>query len=745
MEPQTPDEREERRPAPDPAGTAPLPEMGRVEAIRSQLVNGAIVATAVFGVPALLASISRVREVGWHPIMFFHIFCLLTAILLSALRNRLSFRTRSVFLVGLFFLLGCGSLYTWGLLAWGFPWLIFCSVFATLFYGTRTGLKVTAASLCAALAAFAGVRLGLIRFDFDIAAVALAATSWSTAIILFGMFTAITVLIMGRLHAWLIRSNQELTRRSADLARSNEALDRENRHRREAEVMLRRYERMVAASGDLMVLLDRDRVCKAVNPAYLHAQQTRPEDMVGRPLPELPGEEGGQGKSAACLAACLEGREMQEHAWFRFPGLGRRFMSLTCYPIRGDGGDVSGLVLSLRDTTRARQMEQELRQTHKLEAVGSLAGGIAHDFNNLLTRIVAHTELTLLNHPEDPDLQNTLGHVIRAAGHGKRLVKQILVFSRQAEPETAPVDLKRVLEEGIRFLRSSLPATIRIRQRVETESRVVLCDPTQVHQILVNLFSNAAHAMGEHGGRIDVLLRDAPADAPGSPLWPELKPGPFLELAVSDTGHGMDRETQERIFEPFFTTKDRDQGTGMGLAVVHGIVQSLGGAVRVESAPGRGTTFRLLLPKTGQEPAREPRREAPLVRGKGRILFVDDDPEIVRAVKRLLARLGYDAVAASCGLEALEAFRARPDAFDLVMTDMTMPGMTGEQLSRELLKIRPGVPILLCTGFSEAMGPDRARAMGIRDLVMKPFSIRELSVTIHRTLSDARAPDPGAP
>ncbi|MEW5722057.1 MAG: response regulator [Thermodesulfobacteriota bacterium] len=403
-------------------------------------------------------------------------------------------------------------------------------------------------------------------------------------------------------------------------------------------------------------------------------------------------------------------------------------------PITDAQGRITGVQAVAEDITLPKRLEAQLRQTHKMEAVGTLAGGIAHDFNNILAAIVGYTELARLDLPPGSPVRSHLDQVFQGALRAKDLVRQILTFSRQTEQERRPVEIALIVSEGLRFLRASLPTTIEIRQKISEERAVVEADPTQVHQVLMNLCANAAHAMREKGGVLEVSLSTVRLDEEEASLFANLNPGVYQLLSVRDTGPGMEPEILERVFEPFFTTKGPGEGTGMGLAVVHGIIRSHGGTITVDSLPGQGTTFNTYLPLIeGPPPSELGPPQAPAT-GSETILFVDDEPPLAQFVFEALSRLGYKVVTRTDPRQALADFQDRPEAFDLVITDMTMPHLTGEQMAARMLALRPDLPIILCTGFSEMILEEKARALGIEDYIMKPFETREFAGTVRRVL-----------
>lgn len=403
-------------------------------------------------------------------------------------------------------------------------------------------------------------------------------------------------------------------------------------------------------------------------------------------------------------------------------------------PIRDNAGTIMNYVTIERDVTHEVELEAQLRQVQKMEAIGTLAGGVAHDFNNILGAIMGYAEMALYNVPEGTSARRNLEQVLKASYRGKDLVKQIITFSRRSEQERKPMRIGPIIKEALKLLRASLPTTIEIHHHIGSESGMVLADPAQIHQVLMNLCSNAAHAMREKGGVLEVSLADVELDSDAAGGHPDFKPGWYLKLTVSDTGYGMDHATMERIFEPFFTTKGPGEGTGMGLAVVHGIVKGYGGAITVSSEPGQGSVFNVFLPQIEADTIMEPTSLTPIPRGSERVLFVDDEEALVDMVRQMLEHLGYNVVAKVSSIEALDVFRAEPESFDLVIADQTMPQMTGAELAKELMRIRPDIPIILCTGFSEVITEEEAKAEGILEFVMKPISTREMAETVRRVL-----------
>jgi CheY-like chemotaxis protein len=386
-----------------------------------------------------------------------------------------------------------------------------------------------------------------------------------------------------------------------------------------------------------------------------------------------------------------------------------------------------------------RESEKQLQQAQKMEAMGTLAGGIAHDFNNILTVILGCAELSLREVPKESRTYRHLIELFKAGERAADLVKQILTFSRRKEIERKPLRLGILCKEVLKMLRSSLPTTIVMQQDIDPYSGVALVDVTQIHQVLLNLCTNAAHTMREKGGILRVSLSDVDLAAEPVENEPDLDPGPYIRLTVSDTGHGMTPEILERIFDPYFTTKGSGEGTGLGLAVVHGIVKSYGGTIRVLSVPGEGTTFHVLLPRVESDSDPKDAGDNQLLpKGKERILFVDDDESILLIGKETLEYLGYEVVAATGSIQALETFKNDSKGFDLIITDVVMPGMTGMELAEQILRIHPGIPIILCSGFSDNVIQERAESLGIRAFISKPLVLHVLAEKIREVLNQSR-------
>jgi PAS domain S-box-containing protein len=405
-------------------------------------------------------------------------------------------------------------------------------------------------------------------------------------------------------------------------------------------------------------------------------------------------------------------------------------------------GSASDITDRKRAEAERERLEAQLRQSQKMEAMGTLAGGIAHDFNNILGAILGYGELAQRGSPEGSRVRRHLDQVMHAGGRAKALVERILAFSRSALAEREPVHVQSVVSDTLELLAASLPPGVRLERRLQAGDAAVIGDATQLHQVVMNLSTNAMHAMSG-GGVLAVVLERAEATSPLAVSHGALSPGPYVRLTVSDTGAGIPPAVLERIFDPFFTTKGVGEGTGLGLPLVHGIVGDLGGAIDVATTPGEGTTFAIWLPLAGETARPFPKAARQASRGNGEaIMIVDDEAALVTLAEEMLAELGYEPAGFESSVAAMEAFRADPQRFDLVLTDEAMPDLTGTELAREICRLRTEIPVVLMSGYGGTALAARAAAAGVREVLRKPLESRDLAESVARALGSARGVPP---
>ena len=530
-----------------------------------------------------------------------------------------------------------------------------------------------------------------------------------------------------------------VSERTIGLREAITKLEQEVKERKRIEAQLRQSEekfRVLTEMSPLGVsLIGADGRYKYVNPKF--------KELFGYPMEEI--ESGREWFRKAFPEP--QYRRQAIGSWINSHGdsdMGEvhpRTYKVRCYddtdkiiqfrPVTMQGGDQ---FVIYEDITERKQLEAHLQQAQKMEAIGTLAGGIAHDFNNILAAILGYGELLAFDMQKDTAAWQNLQAVLKSTHRAKDLVGQILGFSRQNELNLIPVRISSIIKETLKMLRASLPTTIEIRRKIETTDCIVNANPTQIHQVLMNLCTNAAHAMRDNGGVLEVTLSRFYEEKAKPLPHPDLQTGSYLKISVSDTGHGMTTGELKRIFDPYFTTKEAGQGTGLGLAVVRGIIKAHGGAITVESSPDKGSLFEVYLPEIQKEVSTQSKNVEAYLTGQETILFVDDEQALVTMSKQMFDLLGYHVVTKTSSIEAFELFQHDPYRFDLVITDMTMPNMTGEKLAGKILEIRPDIPVILCTGYSEQITEQRARDLGISAFVMKPMVMKDLANKIRDVL-----------
>jgi PAS domain S-box-containing protein len=518
------------------------------------------------------------------------------------------------------------------------------------------------------------------------------------------------------------------------------ALQAEVREKHRIERALReseeRFRTALEANPDPVVLYDMYGRVIFLNQAFTQVFGWTLRECRGKKLDHFVPDENWP-ETRMMIQLVMAGKRITNTETVRYAKDGKRIpVVISAATYKDRNGNPKGSIINLRDIREQKRLQHQLQHSQKMEAIGTLAGGIAHDFNNILAAIMGYSELALLDLQIDSPMVTNLNEILKASQRAKDLIQQILSFSRQREFEKKPVDVVPIMKEAVKLLRATLPTTIEILQNFDPDPGRIQGDPTQIHQILMNLGTNAAYALGDKSGVLSIHMQKCELNAESEAIHPDLHTGRYIKISIADNGPGIPKEMQDRIFEPFFTTKEDGKGTGMGLAVVHGIVKSHGGAITVESNVGRGTRFDIFLPAIPQVAQEENIISESLPTGSERILYVDDEQALAEIGKQMLERLGYRVTTRSNSLDALSDFISQPYRFDLVITDMTMPHLTGFELARKLLKIRPQVPIILCTGYSEQVSNLQAEAHGIKGYLMKPLQMQELAVKIREILDN---------
>ena len=667
----------------------------------------------------------------------------------AAFFRRISFSVRASLLLIYIYVLGVALLIKLGPFAAGSIWLFTFPVMTSLLFGLRPAVGALAVNTVTVICF--GAALMADRLSIAFMPINMADKWWviSANFLLLDTVATLSIAVLLRGLKTALEKQQQ-TRRSLEekhreLQAANENLKQEFAERRRAEEEIKRSHEILVTVLDS---IDADVFVAEIETHEVllmnrHMQERFGDDCTGKKCWEVI-----QNRSTPCetcnSASIVDdaGQATGLYVWEGDnPVTGRRYLNFDRAINWIDGRLVRlQIAMDITDLTRIQEeklnLETQLRQAHKMEAIGTLAGGIAHDFNNILAAILGYSEIALEDYRDQTPIEGYLGEILKAAHRAKDLTQQILTFSRQAEIAPRPVRLSSIVREAVKLLRASIPATITIREELDSNA-TVMADPTQLHQVVMNLATNAAHAMEKNGGILTISLADIELDLNQETVNGPGDAGRFLQLTVADTGQGIEEALLERIFDPYFTTKRKGKGTGMGLSVVHGIVKNCGGDIRVESALGKGAVFRIDLPAQNIE--RRPPEQAVVngtaVGNQERILVVDDEPQIARVIQLMLESLGYHVIAHTSSREALQSFEAAPRDFDMVITDMTMPELTGEDLARTMLQLSPNIPIIICTGFNENMNEERARHLGVRRLVYKPI-VRNALAEIVRSVLD---------
>ncbi|MCB1061183.1 MAG: response regulator [Calditrichaeota bacterium] len=529
------------------------------------------------------------------------------------------------------------------------------------------------------------------------------------------------------------RQTSEIREQAEQLERANAALRLEIVEREKAEQIVadseQRYRELVDNLQEGLGSVNSNEVFTFCNMAMARIFETTPSDLIGRSLLDfLP--DTSQRMVLKQTRERSQGRVGMYEIEIRTANGNTRHILVHSRPMFDVDNNFVGASSLIQDVTEQRKLEQHLRHAQKMETIGTLAGGIAHDFNNILTPILGYAEMAIADWGVREGSKENIEQIVTAALRARDLVKQILLFSRQNESSKEPTEIQLVVREAVKLLRSTLPAEIEITDQIDRQSALVLADATQIHQLVMNLCTNAFHAMEEKGGELSIGLSQVLVDSSMAELYPSLKAGPYLRLTVSDTGCGMSKELQEKVFEPFFTTKEAGKGTGLGLSIAHGIVAEHSGHIALYSELGQGTTFQVYLPQLFKGEKHSNSNEPVQLSGTERILLVDDEKQIAEMTTRILDRLGYRVTTFTNSQEALDRFLAGPDDFDLLITDLNMPKISGTKLILSIHAERPSLPVIAFSGFSEKITETNCASYGIKHFVMKPVVTMELAGVI---------------
>ena len=678
-----------------------------IDAVRQVLADSIISLLGIIGLIAVMMGGIEVSLQGKGEIFFIYLLAYTPILFCWLLRKKYPYQTLTTIVLLDCYLLAVLVLGGVGLSGAGTILLITFCVMTTAFKGIFHGLISIFLSIAAVLSVGTAMSMKWIPIDIVAMTNSTRIEAWIMASMLFLLVGLILVLCIGFLQNRLQRS-------IVGLKQSEE-----------------KYRTMIEHSNDMIWTLDLHGRFTFFNVQTEKVAGLKFEHWMGRPLSDLLFDDSIK-DFEKMLQSNGNGDTGHYELVLMTPDYKKRIISANTGPIIVED-KVDGLVLFGRDITEQRLLEQQFQQAQKMESIGTLAGGIAHDFNNILVPILGHSELMQDDLPEDSMAYTSAKEINAAAVRAKDLVQQILTFSRQENTDFRLMKIQPILKETLKMIQSTFPATIEIVQAIDPKCGPIKADPTQIHQVIMNLTTNAYHAMEEHGGRLIVALREVNADEldlPGS------SSEHYACLTVKDSGMGIPSDISGKIFDPFFTTKAQGKGTGMGLSVVHGIVKRMDGEIHLKSSPHQGTEFNVYLPleMTERQDNELERDEQPIPHGTGHILLVDNEKSIIDMEKQMLERLGYKVTSRIDGLEAVDLFRTAPKQFDLVITDLDMPKLTGDQLSRELLTIDPDVKIILCTGFADKDIREIAHQLGIKAVMMKPILQKDFADTIQSLL-----------
>ncbi len=708
--------------------------------IRSRLLKGMLIVLVVLGLPTVGISCIEAIKFGQLGGVMLYVGIYLLVSSTTFYFHRLPFVFCAWVMLASLYVIAVFNFYHFSFAGAGIEISITISVLATVLLGMRNGLIIAITCLFTLITIGICFVFGVLDVNPGMPDTTTNPISWVTAAAIFSLLTGSLIVSSGRLQGYLIKSLESLRYKTAELKEANKNLTQEIKQREIAEIKLKQsevqFKTLFEIAPDAIYLTDLEGTLLNGNRAAEALIGNSRETFIGKNLIAVGLLPKTEISKALTLMEKNRNGESTGPDEFTLIGSSGKATNVEILTSPFQLQNRSVILGIARNVSERKRLENRLNQTQKMEAIGTLAGGIAHDFNNILFPIMGHTEILLMDTPEDSSTHGSLKKIYAGANRAKELVKQILTFSRQERGELILMKMQPIIKEALKLIRSTIPTTIEIKQDIDPKCGTIKADPTQIHQIVMNLATNAYHAMEETGGELKVRLKEIELGEYDVPR-PDMIPGMYACLTIADTGIGMDKELIRTIFDPFFTTKEKGKGTGMGLSVVHGIVANMNGAIHVYSKPGEGTQFHVYLPvEKNSSEAQVTNSEAPIQGGTEHILLVDDEEAILTMEKQALERLGYQVTVRTSSIEALEAFRVLSGKFDMVITDMQMPNMSGDKLAVELTKIRPDIPILLCTGFSEAMSEEKAASLGIKGFLLKPIVMKDLSRKIREVLDN---------
>lgn len=709
----------------------------RSKAIKNQLLDSSMIFIAILLTPGFVATAYQMYDHGFPKIMIIHncaFFCYLGITMFSRFFD---YSFKLIATLALWMLVGITGFFSWKLMAFALPVLLAASFFGTLFSGIRFGIFSIGVTLITIIMVRIASENQWIDYPQALKPYILWHSTWIIAIACVLSLGGVVVFALGKLQKEYFLALNALDTKNQNLKNSEKRL-------KESELQYNYlFENMLDAFAvhELMV----DEKNQPINYRYLLANPAF-ETMIGLKSDQL------IGKTAVDVLPKIEPYWIQTYGQVALTGspikfenystdLDRYFEICAYCPAPGQFACI------FKDITRRKkaederkELENQLRQSHKMEALGTLAGGLAHDFNNFLMPVMGYTEMLIEDYSDNEDILSSLQEILKAAKRGKQLAEKVLTFSRRSNQQCTATCLEEIVSETLPLLRASIPTTIEIIDHIEKNGHMVMGDPVQLQQIIMNLSTNAYHAMEEGSGRITISLQSETIDKQIL-LWDGnyLIKGDYIKLTIEDDGHGIDEETQEKIFDPYFTTKEKGKGTGLGLSVVLGIVNRLNGGIKLTTSVGKGTCFDIYFPLIkSKERFSTPDNNGTIEPGVETILLVDDEESILDVEKKLLTRLGYQVTACLNGMEAKKIFENNPNAFDLIITDFTMPNLTGVQLADQLIQIRPDIPVILCTGYSEEQF-FISKDQGIKAMLTKPILKKELARVIRNVIDQQQS------